>query len=87
MNDTDKMRRDVDAYTATIDRLEPDIAMIDASAFYASAAISLKRIADHFDNQKRLRELVDIIWQHATENTNVPSTKTADMLIDRWRKS
>lgn len=39
----------VDDYLATINRLEPDIAFIDASAFYASAAISLKRIADNLD--------------------------------------
>jgi hypothetical protein len=37
----------VDSYLDTIGRLEPDITMIDASAFYASAAISLKRIADY----------------------------------------
>ena len=30
-----------------------------------------------------LRHLVDIVWQHATESTAVPFTKTADMLIDR----
>jgi len=36
----------VDGYLATITRLEPDIHMIDPGAFYASAAISLKRIAD-----------------------------------------
>lgn len=36
----------VEGYLATVDRLEPDINPIDASAFYASAAISLKRIAD-----------------------------------------
>lgn len=36
----------LDAYQETIARLEPDIHMIDAGAFYASAAISLKRIAD-----------------------------------------
>lgn len=36
----------VDAYLHTIGRLEPEIAMIDASTFYASAAISLKRMAD-----------------------------------------
>lgn len=36
----------VDYYLGTLARLEPDIAAIDASAFYASAAISLKRIAD-----------------------------------------
>lgn len=34
------------AYQDTVARLEKDIAMIDAGAFYASAAISLKRIAD-----------------------------------------
>lgn len=39
----------VDAYLATVDRMEPEIAMIDAGAFYASAAISLKRIADSLD--------------------------------------
>jgi len=30
-----------------------------------------------------LRKLVDVVWNHATESTAVPSTKTADMLIDR----
>ena len=35
-----------DVYLQTVDRLEPEIHMIDAGAFYASAAISLKRIAD-----------------------------------------
>lgn len=34
------------AYLETIRKIEPDIAMIDAGAFYASAAVSLKRIAD-----------------------------------------
>lgn len=46
---TDRMRRDGDAYMNTVDRLEPDIHPIDASAFYASAAISLRRIADNSD--------------------------------------
>jgi hypothetical protein len=31
---------------ATVERLEPDIHPIDPGVFYASAAISLKRIAD-----------------------------------------
>lgn len=38
-----------DAYDATVASIEPDITPIDASAFYASAAISLKRIADVAD--------------------------------------
>lgn len=35
-----------EGYLATIDSIEPNVSAIDASAFYASAAISLKRIAD-----------------------------------------
>lgn len=34
------------AYLDTVGKLEPEIHPIDAGAFYASAAISLKRIAD-----------------------------------------
>lgn len=36
----------VSAYIETVDRMEPDIAPVDAAAFYASASISLRRIAD-----------------------------------------
>lgn len=43
-----KAARGVDEYLATLARLEPDIHPVDASAFYASAAISLKRLADKF---------------------------------------
>lgn len=39
----------VDVYGQTIKRLEPDIHMIDSGAGWASAAISLKRIADALD--------------------------------------
>lgn len=39
----------VDAYLATIERMEPDLAMVDAGAAYASIAISLKRLADSND--------------------------------------
>ena len=34
------------AYLETVKRLEPDIAMIDTGAGWASIAISLRRIAD-----------------------------------------
>lgn len=40
------MAKDLEVYQETIGRMEPDIAPVDASAYYASAAISLKRIAD-----------------------------------------
>jgi hypothetical protein len=36
-----------DAYLETIERMEPEISPVDPGAFYASAAISLKRIADN----------------------------------------
>ena len=32
-------------------------------------------------DEKVLRHLVDLVWQHATESKAVPSTTTADMLI------
>lgn len=35
-----------DLFSAMIESIEPDLHAIDASTFYASAAISLKRIAD-----------------------------------------
>jgi hypothetical protein len=38
-----------DFYLATVSRLEPDITAIDQCYFNASAAISLKRIADSLE--------------------------------------
>lgn len=48
-------------------RLEPEITSIDAAAFYASAAISLKRIADALEAKNKLtaREM------HTQEVTDV----------------
>jgi len=40
---------ELNAYLMTVDRLEHEITMIDKGYFYASAAISLKRIADYLD--------------------------------------
>lgn len=34
-------------------------------------------------NQEKLRELVDVVWNTATESTEVPSTKWADELITK----
>jgi hypothetical protein len=61
----------VDAYLATVARLEPDIAMIDASAFYASAAISLKRIADILCSDTERRRAYLRYWC-AQNNLYVP---------------
>lgn len=41
-------------YDETIDRIEPEIAAIDARAYYASAAISLRRIADVMERRETL---------------------------------
>lgn len=38
-----------DEYLETVNRLEQNIHMVDAGAYYASAAISLKRIADSLE--------------------------------------
>lgn len=46
-----RAKTDVDGYLETIDRLEPDIYMIDAGAFYASMAISARRQADAVEQQ------------------------------------
>lgn len=61
MNDHDKQA--VDDYMSTVERLEPYIHMIDPGAFYASAAISLKRIADNLDVTKRRPEMIVIVWK------------------------
>ncbi len=42
-----------EGYLGTVQRLEPKIHVIDAGAFYASAAISLRRIADCFEEVLR----------------------------------
>jgi hypothetical protein len=34
--------------------------------------------------RKELQKLVDIIWNTATDSTEVPSTKWADSLVDQW---
>lgn len=47
-----------DPYLDTLDRMEPDIAAIDAAAGWASIAISLKRIADALDTLRAFIERV-----------------------------
>ena len=50
-------------YLDTVNRLEPEIAMIDTGAGLASIAISLKRIADI------LEEILIIVKDDTTENS------------------
>jgi len=48
----------VDEYLQTIDRMEPDIHPVDPAAYYASASISLKRIADALEKMAGLFSFV-----------------------------
>lgn len=57
----------MEGYTATVESIEPTIWAIDASAFYASAAISLKRIADAMEARNRLLAL-DIQQREVSDN-------------------
>jgi hypothetical protein len=43
------MSKENDVYLDTVSRMEPDIHKVDPGAFYASAAISLKRIAESLE--------------------------------------
>ena len=45
----------------------------------ARAALASPPVAD----RQRLRELVDVVWNEATESTAVPDTQWADRLIDK----
>lgn len=38
-------------------------------------------------SQRDLRELVDLVWNEATESQQVPSTEWADRIISAWRKA
>lgn len=49
----------VDNYLAMVERLEPDIHPIDASAYYASAAISAKRMAD--DTHRAANAIIEYV--------------------------
>lgn len=46
----------VDAYLDTVGRIEPEVAMIDPGAGWASTAISLKRIADALERLVAIEE-------------------------------
>lgn len=53
----------VEAYLATIQRLEPDISMCDRDATLTSIAISLKRIADKLDSiDFNIGDVIQAIW-------------------------
>lgn len=68
-----------DAYLATVDSIEPDIHAIDASAFYASAAISLKRIADVAD-----LFAISLLTDHAKKDADMAAWARRHGFGDLW---
>lgn len=44
---------DLDVYMKVVERLEPEITAIDTPAALASIAISLRRLADHFEREEK----------------------------------
>ena len=50
-----------DAYLGTLNRMEPDIAMVDRDAALASIAVSLKRLAD-------MQEVISLTLQNIEMN-------------------
>lgn len=61
-------------YLDTVSRLEPNIGMIDEGAFYASAAISLKRIADTLEKNERRDEIYSQIFnalKHGSDDAHI----------------
>lgn len=72
-------RDKVEGYSATIDSIEPDVSPIDAFAFYASAAISLKRIADVAD-----LFAVSLLTDHAKKDTDMADWAERHGFGDLW---
>lgn len=70
------------AYLDTLDRMEPDIAHIDASAGWASIAVSLKRIADSLE---RLADLQ--AEQMCATKRSVDPASPAGEFLEKFGKS
>ena len=50
-----RAKTDGEGYLATIDSIEPNVHAIDAGAYHASVAISLKRIADSLERIEAMK--------------------------------
>jgi hypothetical protein len=67
------------AYTLTFQRHHGKTPAEIADARISELEIELAKY-----NRTKLRTLVDNVWSHVTESEEVPSTITADKLIDNW---
>ena len=74
------------AYTATVNRLEPEVTPVDECYFNASAAISLKRIADTLEviSQRPTKEEYEAqIKELKHINTlNINEVKTLELILE-----
>lgn len=72
--------------TELAQRIQTHLALKDSSPGFHLSDDDLTLIAERLAGPDReaLRDLVDIVWNEATESTAVPSTKWANKLIDRW---
>jgi hypothetical protein len=73
---------DPTSYLATLDSIEPNIHPIDASTFYASAAISLKRIADAME-----LFTISLIKDHKEKERDMQSWAERHGFGDLWNKA
>lgn len=67
------------AYAATVASIEPNIMPLDGAAFYASAAISLKRIADVAD-----LFAISILEDHAKKDSDMADWAKRHGFGDLW---
>lgn len=70
-------------YYETVQRMEPEIGAVDASAYYASAAISLKRQADAMERiASRLEVFTDLVVERADPDTFAAWAHTVAGIMD-----
>jgi hypothetical protein len=71
------MTDDRNYYLETLGRIEPEIAQIDSDTFHASAAISLKRIADSTEQiakvMEKMNQVLDPVIAKLKEEGSIPS--------------
>lgn len=74
-----------DSYLETLDRMEPDIEMVDPAGSGASIAISLKRIADALQYlvlcEQQKQQLTEALAKSTFETGSRPGDKGQDFPI------
>lgn len=76
-------RDGIDAYLA----IDVDAVRSADAATIASLRERLARSEAALPSENMLRDLVDMVWNQATESEQVPSTHWADEIIGNWKKA